>query len=169
MGMVQGRCIIGAVARHSHYLASLLQHLHQSLLIGGTGAAHHLQCSRTLHGLFVGQRRKLSAGDGVQRRHIRARRCDGILLHVAGDTYLAGYLHGRGRCVARHYFHIDACLQTVLHGLRHFLAHRVADGHHRLETAVAGKGQRAHGLPLIGHQPLIHGVPLLTAGCLTHA
>ena len=59
MGVVQGRRIVGAVARHGHHLALLLQQLHQSLLVGGAGAAHHLQAGCALQGLFVGEGGKL--------------------------------------------------------------------------------------------------------------
>ena len=167
VGMVEGWCIVGAVAGHRHHLALLLQQVHQALLVGGTGAAHHTQCASPLGGLLIREGGKVWSGDGPVLAICR--------LVVTPDSNLSGNLHSRGLGVSRHNLHLYTRLGTVGHSLRHLLTQRVANTEECLQMIVSaygyrflcgiiypsvGEGDGAHGLSLV---PGKYGVEFLLA------
>ena len=88
VGVVEGRGVIGAVARHGHHLTVSLQHLHETLLVGGTGARHDPQGFAALIGLLIAEGCEVGSGD-VPFCLFRLALC-------GPDTYLPGNLDGCG-------------------------------------------------------------------------
>ena len=163
VGMVECRCVVGAVAGYGHHLAAFLQQIDQPLLVGWPCAAHYLQFRCAAVGCFVGQSLE------VRPRDV----CFLWRIAVPGSD-LPGYFHRRSLRVARYNLHVDAGTAALAHGFRHFRTQRVADSRHALQRQrsvvgtwsvcgfavcqrFAGESQCAHGLVLIAEQPLLDG------------
>ena len=122
MGVVQCRGIVGAVARNGHHLATLLQQVNQSLLVGGPRTRHHSQHSHPFVGGLVAQ-----CGE-VGTRYLCL---DGRIF--VPYSYLSGNLNGCCSGVAGNNFHLDTCIKTFFYGCGHILANWVANGSHALK------------------------------------
>ena len=153
MGEVERRRVVGAVARHGHHLAALLQQAHQTLLVQRPGPRKHFELPHAGKQLFVARRSELRS------RHAMGVAIDGIVPQP--DS--AGDFAGRGRRVARHYLDADTGLAAALHRRRNLFAHGVGDGCHGRKAQSAprhslragdgvglgpGNGERAHGAAL---------------------
>ena len=131
------------------------------MLIGRTGAAHNAQMFGPFVGFVVGESGKVGARNVPFLRMFFGL---GYIVILRPDAYPAGYFYGCGRCVAGYHFHLYARTATLPHGCRHVSAHGIADACHALigeilcaEASLAiGKGQRAHGLTLIGKQYFLY-------------
>ena len=85
MCVVESGRIVGAVARHGHHLAVLLQQVHETLLVGGTGTAHHLHLLHIAISLVVAESLEGGTCDLCLGRRV-----------VIPRTYLSGNLYGCG-------------------------------------------------------------------------
>ena len=113
MSVVQCRCIVGAVARHRHHVAPLLQQAYKALLVLRSCAAYNFQLLHTLQSLLVAKCCELCA-------------CD--MESLSGFySYLTCYLDGCSRYVASYYLHLDARLAALCYSIRDILAHRVGE------------------------------------------
>ena len=162
MCVVESRRIVGAVARHSHHLAVLLQQVHETLLVGGTGTAHHLHLLHIAISLVIAESLEGGTCDLCLGRRV-----------VIPCTYLSGNLYGCGGGVARHDLHAYSGRAAVGDSVGHILAYGVADAHNSLKREVldrervgtsASKRQRAHGLVLPLAELLTHSLSV----CLTN-
>ena len=122
MGVVQRRGIVGSVARNGHHLATLLQQVNQSLLVGGTCTRHHSQHFHPFVGGLIAQCGK------VGTCYLRL---DGRIF--VPYSYLSGNLDGCCGRVAGNHFHLDARIKTFFYGCGNVLTNRVANGCYTLK------------------------------------
>ena len=160
MRRIQRWGIVGAIARHCHYLAALLQQVHQACLVGRASTRHDFNFTGALHGILVAEAGKFLA-------------CDERVAGIIGipDVHLAPHFSCCHGSVASHDFHLNAGFTTFPDGTGHIAAHGVADAHHAHEGQslglkpvvrngihlaivqfLIGKAQRAHRLRLILEQ-----------------
>ena len=138
MGIVKCRSIVGTVACYGNHLATLLEHGHQSLLIGRTGTAHHTDILCPFVSLFIRKCLPLFA-----RNHLLVERSHGaissdILRFIFEDTYLLAYLQGGGSRITRNHLYLDTRMAALLHGSRNIRTDRIGNGCNGLQLKVVG-------------------------------
>ena len=144
MGIVKCRSIVGTITCYGNHLATLLEHRHQSLLIGRTGTAHHSDILRPFVSLFIRKCLPLFARNHllVERGH-GAIRSD-ILRFIFEDTNLLAYLQGGGGRITRNHLHLDTRMTALLHGSRNIRTDRIGNGSNGLQLKVVGIEKRYH-------------------------